>query len=584
MASNDISSAVADEVRRLIAAGAPESADTIQQAISNVAKGRGGIFSTITNLISGFPADVMRNIKFAVLAALIGTEAENLIQRAVTERRLDLDPVPSWLEPLLSSAMIGAEEAIGAPIFDLLVNDPLGLGLSAQGSPAEAAAVRMTQRLFGLGAGVDFGVAQLEDILSAVMGGNAPKGLTKAVGNIPWAVGANWATGFFLSNIFNAAAMPAITDKINAQYRPTRMSEANLLALVRLGRLQPSDVYAELASLGYSDERITQLFWLDKSPISMADLQAGYVANILSEDEIRAKMKALGYEDADQDLMWNLYIVKAETAGADYLRAVAQAEYRDNHITETEYRDYLAQANVPQRSIDLEVFAANLAKQVSRKALAVGDIKAGVNDGLLSDAEALVKLTALGYSEDDAGLLIREWHTVKATVPRGLSESQIISYLKSGVLTPPEAFTRLVALGLRAEDATFIVANTHAVGVTSKHPLTVATIMAAYKDGVIDQPTAEAKLASIGTDADEARLLIQSANVKLNRGPKPKVVKKELSEAQVIEALHVGLAAPTWAIRELVTIGYTDADARLLVEIELTKESGIVDAAWTVLT
>src|SRR5215472_10081669 len=154
------------EFRRLIAAGAPENEGTLLKAIENMAGSGGGVFGRIGDIFASFPADAVRNIKFALLAGLVGTEAENLIQRLITERRLDLDPIPPWLEPLLSSAVQGGTEAIGAPFFELLIRDPLGLDLSTAPGRPEAGALKMVERLFGLGQSIDFGVATVEDVLS----------------------------------------------------------------------------------------------------------------------------------------------------------------------------------------------------------------------------------------------------------------------------------------------------------------------------------------------------------------------------------------------------------------------------------
>lgn len=584
MAANDIGEAVAAEVRRLITAGAPEAESTIQQAIKNVAGSKSGIFARIGDLVSGFPADTMRNIKMALLAAIIGVEAENLIQRAVTERRLDLDPIPPWLEPLLSAAMKGGEEAIGAPIFDLLINDPLGLGLKATGGGSEAAAVKMTQRLFGMGAAVDFGTAQLEDILMAAMGGNAPKGLTKAVQNIPWTVGASWATGFFLSQIMNSAAMPSINEKINEQFRPARLTESSILSLVRMGKLEPSDAYPLLASMGYSDDRIVQLFWLDKSPMTMGDLQQAYLAGLMSEADVRKGMSTLGFTEDAQDLMWTLYMVKSETQGGDQLRAVAQRAYLDDHITEDVYRGYLERVNVPQLSIDLDIEAVNLAKELQRKMLSVTQLRELYLAGHISHDAAIAQLIQQHYTPDDAQQVVMTWETVAKAPRSGFSEARILAYAASGVLTQAEAYDKLVANGIRAEDAAFLAAHPTASPGVKSHGATTATVLGALRDGIIDIPTAEAKLVARGMAQEDAVLTVREAGAKLNR-PKPHAaVVKSLSEAQIIDAFKQGLATSAWATRELVASGYNEPSAQLIVAIEETKLAGAIPADWVQLT
>jgi hypothetical protein len=571
------------EFRRLVAAGAPETEKTLQQAIENSSKGSGGILGRLSGLFTSFPADIMRNIKFALLAAFIGAEAENVISRLITERRLDLDPVPSWLEPMLASAVQASTEAIGAPFFELLIRDPLGVDLSALPGRPEAEALRFVERIFGIGAAVDFGTAELESLLSGALGSNAPKGLLTAVRNIPWNVGANWATGFFLSQVMTSAAMPTLQQAINRQFRPTKLSPANYLALARMGRITDGDAAQALANHGYTDPDIGHLFDLDKSPLGISDMQQAWLFGIISSEDLDVRLRALGFNDTDRPIIKTLYFDKAETAGAAQLRAVLQRAFLDGNITADQYHTQLLAINVPPKSADLEVEAATLAKTLTKAHLTVADIKRMHAHALVDDAQAIKRLVDSGYSEDDASVLVQEWNTEKVAPHTGMSESLILKYLVSGILTPQEATDRLISSGIRAEDAAFLVAHPTATAPIRKHDASKATVIAAFTDGIIDFPTAQAKLESLNYTPDAALLELQIAAYKINRGAKPKLTPKRLSEAQILETLKYGLATPAWAERELVLVGYSQDDAHILVAIEETKLTQQAPADWTVL-
>lgn len=575
---------IGDEFRRLVAAGAPENEKTLLKAIENVSRGGSGIFGRVASIFTSFPADIMRNIKFALLAVLIGTEAENIIQRLITERRLDLNPVPLWLESALSNAMQTSSEAIGAPFFDLLIRDPLGIDLSATQGRPEAESLRFVQRIFGLGTAIDFGVAEVEDLLTAAMGGNAPTGIVKALRGIPWNVGASWATGFFLSTVMNAAAMPGIQEAINRQYRPSKLSPANWLALERMGKIEPGRATQELAGHGYTDENIGHLYDLDASALGISDLQQAYLFGLVGSDEIDKRLHALGFNDADRPIIYELYFKRAETAGAAQLRAVLQRAYLDNQITTDRYRAQLLAINVPPASIDLEIEAADLTKSLQRTHLSVADIKRMHAHALLDDQQSIKRLGELGYTTDDAGDLVREWNLEKSVPKSGLSESRILSYLQAGVLTKQEAVDRLINLGIRAEDAAFLVDHPSAAAPVHAHPVSQATVLAAYNDKLIDYPTALAKLEAHGLTPEDAALALQVNAYKIDRGAKPKLAPKRLSESQILEALKYDLATDAWCVRELELIGYSEDDARILVAIELAKLSGRVPDGWSTLT
>lgn len=266
------------------------------------------------------------------------------------------------------------------------------------------------------------------------------------------------------------------------------------------------------------------------------------------------------------------------------LRTVARRGYLDGHFTEAQFRQLLANANVPADVIDQEVQAANLSTQIGRHVFNVAEIKKQRQEGLIDDAQALRRLVVAGWSEEDAQAQINEWNAESKAGRTGLTESRILAYLKAGILSPTEAYDDLVSLGINSANATFLVQHPDTVPAVKTHGSTAADIVAAYKDGVLTLAQARQKLIDAGDTADAADLKLQVANFTLNRGPKPRLQHKNLTEAQILEAFRLGFASDTWALRELVTLGYSDADAGLLVAIEETKLAPAAPASWAVLT
>lgn len=266
------------------------------------------------------------------------------------------------------------------------------------------------------------------------------------------------------------------------------------------------------------------------------------------------------------------------------LRSVARRGFMDGQLSEDRFRQLLDQANVSAEVIDQEVTAANLSKQLGRHTFSLAQIKRQRQHGLIDDATARQRLIVAGWSEEDAQTQINEWNAEASAGRSGLTESRILAYLVSGILTPTEAYDKLIAQGITTANATFLVQHPTAVPAVKVHGSSVATIIAAYKDGVLDLAQTRQKLIDSGMTPEAADLELQVAHVQLNRGPKPKLAHKNLTEAQILEAFRLGFAADTWAMRELGTQGYSDADAALLVAIEETKQTPKVPASWTVLT
>lgn len=570
------------EYERLTGLGAVAGKETYDRAIRNVT-GRGGILSKITSIVGNLPADFIRDQKEGLILGVLGVEGINIVQRFIEEGRLDLNPVPLWLAPAFRAVADTAESAIGAPLFDLLIRTPMGGGLSSAPGTPGAEAVRIIEKLFGFGTALDFGSAELHDVVKAAMGTNAPTGLLEAIKNLPMNVGVNWAIGFIISELVTTAAMPPMVEEVQRRIRGSRLGTSQALSLWRLGIIDEGELQDRLAGAGLPDRDIALSQALTRQMVGISELQGAYQFGLMSEDEVREYLSKLGFAPSDAELVIGLYLKRAETAGGDQLRGVAQRGFLDGHLTEQQYRDILSSVNVPVRSIELEVQAASLTKEWNRTSFTLTQIKTFYQNGQSDGAVTLNRLLAAKYTEEDARSLINEWDFERARTVSGVSESRVLSYLKSGILTEAEAYDRLIAMGIKSADAAFLVKHPDASVSVKTHNLDKDTIVSAMLDDVLTQVQAHQKLLGLDYSEDDATLIIREALVKFNRGKKPKQPVKTLGESHVLDALKYGLATPAWAIRELVTLGYTEPDAMLLVQIEITKLSGEVPSDWVVL-
>lgn len=537
-----------------------------------------------TDPIGSGVGHVIRDLKWSLIASLAGVEAFNAIDNYNKTGVLDIDPIPESLAGIISRPIGEAERLIGQPLFELLVAAPTGVDFSRAPGSQEGIAVSMVERLLGFAVMLPYGISKIKALLVAVMGENASKALVESLEKIPEEIGINWALGTMLESILEVAAKAPIEEKIAEQTRPARLEWPQLRALARQHIIPDEQLQERLAKAGFRDEDISLIKDIDRQRLSISDLQAAWAYGLLTEVQIRNYLDMLGIVEDDQDLVWELYMRRSQTTGGDQLRAVAQREYLAGHLTEDQYRQLLAQANVPSQSIDLEVQAANLVKQYGRTNLSVADVKKLRQDGVIDDRQARDRLMGLGYVEDDAAALVKEWTLEQTQSKPGLNESRILAYLKAGILTKSEAYDKLTGLGIRSDDAHFLVDHPEAVAGTKAKGSSDTDIVAAYRDDILDQDAALSKLVDTGLTTDAAQLKLRIANVAKNRGPKPKKAVKHLSEGQAIEAFKQGLVSDAWLQRELESIGYSHADAELIVVTEETKLSGNVPSGWVQLT
>ena len=534
--------------------------------------------------IEGAVGKVLRDFKYELIVAFAGAEVENIVHEYLTNHRLTIDPIPEGLANLIAGPVGEAERVIGSPLFELLINAPSGAGLSREPGAQERNAVEMIERMLGFAIALPYGLSKLKMLLEATMGENAAKGLVEAIEKIPEEIGINWALGTTLANIMEVAAGRPIEEAIAFQSRPLRMEWQQVRALSRLHVL-PDDVMRErLARMGWRDEDIPLLSELDRQRLTVGDLQQVYLAGLRDEAWVRRYLNDLGLQGEDEDAVVDLYLKRAETAGGDQLRAVAQRGYLDSHLTKQQYVELLRAAFVPERSIVLEVEAADMVKLWGQKQLSIAEIKKLHSDGIIDDGQAVARLRNEGYTDNDATALVGDWKIEKRVAHSGFNENRILAYLASGILDKKTAYDKLLEAQVRPEDAAFLVEHPEAGQVTKSHGSDAATIIGAFTDEILTRQQAIAQLELSGFDPDAAELRVQVAEVRFNRGKKPKQPHRTLSEAHIVTAFELGLATSAWATRELVVSGLSETDALLVVaEVETKKNKGKIPDGWATL-
>lgn len=542
----------------------------------------GGILANVSDLTG----KIIRDAKYQVIALLVGSEVVDQIIHYSQTGQFEVDVVPEWWQGAISQVVGEAERIIGEPLFEFLIAAPSGARLSREGNAQEATAVAMVQRMIGFAVALPYATARIEAGLTALMGENAVKPFAEALRKIPEEIGISWALGNVMDRILEVAAAQPIEEAIAEQTRPQRMEWQQLRALARLHVISSDELAERLRKAGWRDSDIPQLQQLDRASLGVSELQQLYLYGLRDEGWIRAYLDRIGFEGDDAQAAIDLYLKRAETAGGDQLRAVAQRQFLASILTEQQYRAILQRVNVPPLSIDLEVEAARLVKSRGQRQLSIAEIKKLHADNVIDDAQAILRLIEEDYTDSDATALVDDWKVDKVVARTGIDENRVLSYYVSGALTSGETYDRLIRMRISPTDARFLVEHPEAARVVKSHGASESIIAAAFEDDILTYTEAVQKLVANGASEDAANLTMRVVAYRANRGKKPKQAHKSLSEAQIIDAFKLGLGTSAWATRELVTAGYTDADALTIIATEETKltGTGTLPDGWQVLT
>ncbi len=535
----------------------------------------------IPNPLQELGTSLVTDLKIGALLTLLGIEAGELADAIQAGQVRQASDIPGWVADQLEGAISDAEQLFGAPLWELLVRAPAGLNAGAIEQGQAGDAVAMVKRMLGFGLALPMLTAKLEATLKGILGDHAPEGLLESIRRLPEEIGVNFFIGTVLERIFETAVATPLEEAIAEQTRPARLDFRVIKALLTKHHLSTAEAESYLARIGYRDQDIAKLLELAESFLSVGDLQQLYLDGLWTAAQVQDYLGTLGYTPQDAATLVELYLGRAETVGAQQLRATARQGFLEGKLTAGEYRQLLEEVNTPAKSIDLELRSAELVVSWGRRQLTVAALKSQFQHAHLNDRQAIQQLAQLGFSEDDAATLIQTWNDERTSSRAGLSVQHVLAYELGGVLTPKQALAKLMESGMKPDDAQLLVQHPGAYGGVYRHPRNPATVLGALQEGVIDATTAGQLLEQLGVEPAEIQLQLATAVARMVRGQKPKGAHRALTEPQVMEAYKLGLAGSTWVLTELTALGYSDTDAQLLLATEDTRLKGAIPEGWS---
>lgn len=527
------------------------------------------------------------------LLALLGidvTALAGMIQEANPKQMVDdlkssLKADVSQIEGLAELLQVGFNketEGIGTVYWKAFVDEPLNI----EGSPgfAQAAdAATVIKRMLGFSAQLPMVTAALETILHPILGQRAPAIANLAIGRLSEEFGINFFLGTVLSSIFEQAIGRPLEEAINMQHHPARFDPREVRLLLHQHLLSDNEANDLLNKLGYPPELVDTFKRLDIQFMPIGDLQTAYDYGLINESFIIDHLHRVGFGDADVSIMLQLITTKSQTEGGNFLRSQARTLFLNRHISQSQFVTALEDANIPAASINLEVEAVNLVHSINRTSLTVSEIRTAYTNGDISRDAAMQDLIASGYSDTDANTVISEWERAAQSTRASLPQNRVLTYLLSEVINAEQAYNMLIKDGVRPEDASFLVAHPSSEGTVYKYNLTPATVIAAFKDGVLDIAETQSKLHSLNVSPEEANLEIATAVAQRDKKKTAKGTEKELTVGDIHSFFKNGLIADSAAHRMLTQLGYADTNAALLVALWVTEVTGALPDGWTVI-
>jgi len=205
---------------------------------------------------------------------------------------------------------------------------------------------------------------------------------------------------------------PGWIDRMIAiSYRPLTRVDAR--RMYEAGVLSDDEYRESMERLGYSPEDAGRFVaWVQakegevEKDLTLSQTLQGRRLGLLREDETITRLTEIGYDEAEAAVLMGADAAKEAEAHSEKLVKLAIRRYvyrlSDVGVLKTE----LARAGVMQEALDRLVEQAEIERINKRKLPTKADVLKGVKELVVSDAEAMIRLQQIGYTDEDARLLL----------------------------------------------------------------------------------------------------------------------------------------------------------------------------------
>lgn len=452
-------------------------------------------------------------------------------------------------------------------VFKSFLEDGLGVDTS-NFKDEQNAAVTTVDTMLGFAFAIQFIVAAIETVGEGLFANRWGQALKHTIAKLPEEMGLSWALGLTIDELFRSAQGVVLEEEVNAQKRPNRIQWQQLRVLLKQHVINEDQFNKLLIKQGFPDDQIAMILKLVDAQIPVGDIAQLWYRGDLTDDEAKKKLSDLGFSDDDVAKLFDLYAAKSENEASVTYRSVAQQLFVNHLISEDQYRAILTNANYPEKLIDQNIAAIRLEQDVGRLLQSVGVIKARFQHGQIDAGEASKELRELNYADSYIAELLQAWENAPLRRTHGLSQSKILSYYVSGIMTVDQARTGLLATGLKDADVQFLLDHPTANTGARVHQRTPSLVTQAYVDGAIDDASLADAFTSAGVQGTDLSWYVSIAHYRLahKRGAVGADVPLDL--AQWKAAYKVGLIDFQALVTRIESLGYNPDNALLLAEIE----------------
>ena len=204
-------------------------------------------------------------------------------------------------------------------------------------------------------------------------------------------------------------------------------------------------------------------FWRDKliqisyNPLTRVDIRRAYDLSLLSTQEVYEAYLDLGYSPENAQKLTEIAINEVITEERNKLRTELIESYELGYITLEELREYLTQLKYPEPVVEILVSYAEYRKHNNYVKTLIRGIERQFVRGDISETEAENRLANLGIEPRDIVMYIDKWTAKKIDKEKTLTKEDIKQLYHKRVINREQAFEKLIRLGYSEENAELLL-------------------------------------------------------------------------------------------------------------------------------
>lgn len=293
------------------------------------------------------------------------------------------------------------------------------------------------------------------------------------------------------------------------------------------------------------DEWIPTLLKLQFTPMSTADAVRAVVENYLSSDDGAIIAAQNGLEPEHWPIM-------VESWGRPLAHEQMMELYYRGEATIDEVHQAFRESDLKDKYIDQAV-------ALGRRLVPIRQVTEMLQHNVINTDQAFVMLHQQGYSDDDVASIINLGNALHVQTHKALTKADIVALYVDSLLPRQDALDRLVALGYSQQDATDELDLAQFKAKAAQLRTIKTGIEAEVKAHDLKPVDAIAQLVTAGLDNEQAKMLVDQWTLQ------KQTVTRGLTEAQIAKFAEDQLIQPADALNRLTALGYSAADATLIL-------------------